>query len=83
MNLSSHISLQLFHLKAEGEKVHYKVRWTKYKELWEGMVFKGFSNKTEQRMSGNFTTKAGARGFINDLKTIKGFTGWSEIIEYK
>ena len=74
---------QLFYPLAINDKPHFKVRWAKYKEHWNGLKFIALTNKIEYRMSGNFTTKAGAEGFINDLKSIKGFTGWSEIIEYK
>ena len=74
---------QLFYYAAINEKPHFKVMWTKYKEIWEGLKFKGFSKKTETRLSGNFTTKSGAEGFVKSLRTIKGFTGKFEIIEVK
>jgi len=74
---------QLFYLSAINEKPHFKVMWTKYKEIWEGLKFKGFSKKTETRLSGNFTTRSGAEGFVKSLRTIKGFTEKFEIIEVK
>ena len=82
MNQTKDIDLQLFYI-SESDKTYYKVRWYKKKEIWDGMNFIGFSEKVELRMSGNFTTKGGAQGFVNDLKYMKGFTGKFEIIEYK
>lgn len=82
MNQTKDIDLQLFYISEKG-KPYFKVRWYKKKEIWEGLQFLGFSEKEELRMSGNFTTKSGAQGFVNELKHIKGFTGKFEIIEYK
>jgi len=77
------LPLQLFYPKAINEKVHYKVRWVKFKEKWNGLQYIGHEGK-EVRMSGNFTTKAGAEGFVRDLlKHMKSFTGEFEIIEIK
>lgn len=76
--------LQLFYPKAIKEKPHYKVRWVKYKEKWNGLKFIGNEKETEVRMSGNFTTKSGAEGFVRDLlKHMKSYAGNYEIIEIK
>lgn len=74
---------QLFYPAAVNEKPHFKVRWAKYKEQWDGLKFIAMTNKVEYRLSGNFTTRAGAEGFVNSLNTMSAFTGWFKIIEIK
>lgn len=74
---------QLFYPLALNEKPHFKVRWAKYKEQWDGLKFISMTNKIEYRFSGNFTTRAGAEGFIKSLNSLPSFTGWWKIIEVK
>lgn len=74
---------QLFYPAAVNEKPHFKVRWAKYKEQWDGMKFIAKTNKIEYRLSGNFTTRAGAEVFIKNLNSLPSFTGWYKIIEVK
>lgn len=84
MNLSKPITqLQLFYITKPGERAHWEVHWKRKKEVWNGLKFIGYSG-TENRISGPFTTRAGAEGFVNNLlKHIPAFSGEFEIIEYK
>jgi hypothetical protein len=74
---------QLFYPAAINDKAHFKVRWAKYKEQWDGMKLIAITGKIEYRLSGNFTTRAGAEGFIKSLHSLTSFTGWYKIIEVK
>lgn len=74
---------QLFYPAAINEKPHFKVRWAKYKEVWDGLKSYALTNKIEYRLSGNFTTRAGAEDFVNKLNTFPSFTGWFKIEEIK
>ena len=74
---------QLFYPASINEKPHFKVRWAKYKEVWNGLKFIALTNKIEYRLSGNFTTRAGADGFIKSLNSLPSFTGWFKIEEIK
>lgn len=89
MNIDSPLTgtqLQLFYLKAVNEKVHYRVMFKMYEDMYDDKrKFIGFSKKTEiKTTSSPFSNLAGAAEFVKYLKEhLRGFAGWYKIIEYK
>lgn len=78
------IQLELFHIKAANEKVHYKVMWKRYKEITNDWRLLGYSKEAEVVMAkGIFITKAGAEGYVMNLKHLSSYANWFEILEYK
>ena len=80
------IQLQLFYPKASNEKVHYKVMYKMYKELYDHKVkFIEFSKQTEIKTTAKpFATMSGAEKFVKLVAMhLKGYAGWYKILEYK